>query len=276
MQLVVMSSFTRKEDEALLQGQGRFVADHRVPDLLEVAFVRSPYAHAKIVGFHSEKALQSPGIIGVFTAEGLPPEARQLPNTGRQPAIHSVTDFTLAEGETRYVGEAVAVVLAENRYLAEDGAALVEVDYQPLPVCSSLESALLPTAPLVHSEFGSNLIGEKTWEVGDVDAVFARADFVLHENFKVHRGTSSPMEPRGLIALPKAHGNGLFTLEVLASTQSPYRLRDSLAAMLQIPRQEIWVKSDCVGGGFGPKSGFYAEDFLVAWLALKTGKPVRW
>jgi carbon-monoxide dehydrogenase large subunit len=271
-----MSFFTRREDEALLKGRGCFIADHKIPHMLEVAFVRSPYAHARILGFRGETALQRRDAFGVFTADDLPLKARQLPNTGRRPTIHSLTDFTLAHGETRYVGEAVAVVVAENRYLAEDAAELVEIDYEPLAVCSSLESALLPSTPLVHPQFGSNLAGERTWEVGDVDAAFAQADFVLDEKFKVHRGTSSPMEPRGLIALPKAHGGGAFTMDIIASTQSPYRLRDSLAEMLQIPAREIRVRSDCVGGGFGPKSGFYAEDFIVAWLAVKTGKPVRW
>ena len=271
-----MTTFARKEDEALLQGKGRFVADHKVPGMVEMAFVRSPYAHARIIALRADNAVRSPGVLGVFSADDLPPNARQLPKSGRQPELHSITDFTLARGETRYVGEAVAVVLAENRYLAEDAAALVEVEYDPLPVCARLESALLPATPLIHAEFGSNLIGEKIWRVGDIDAAFAQADFVIDERFSVHRGTSSPIEPRGLIALPKEHNSGAFTLEIIASTQSPYRLRDALAEMLQIPAREIWVRSDCVGGGFGPKSGFYAEDFLVAWLALKSGKPVRW
>ena len=271
-----MNSFTRQEDEALLQGLGRFVSDHRIPDMLEVAFVRSPYAHAKLLGCRLEKALAMRGVLGVFLAADLPARALKLPTTSRQPSIHSVTDFSLALNETRYLGEAVAVVLAENRYIAEDAVELVEIDYEPLPVCSSLEKSLLSSAPLVHPELASNLVGEKSWEVGDVKAAFAQADFVLHEKFKVHRGTSCPLEARGLVAIPKQHGSGRFALEVFASTQSPYRLRDSLAEMLAIPAKDIWVRSECVGGGFGPKSGFYAEDFAVAWLALKTGLPVRW
>jgi CO/xanthine dehydrogenase Mo-binding subunit len=271
-----MTTFARKEDEELLKGRGRFVADWKTPHMLEAAFVRSPYAHARILALRWDKARQCPGVWGVFTAADLPANARQLPNAGRQPSIHSITDYTLAEGVTRYVGEAVAVVLAENRYLAEDAAESVEVDYEPLPVIAALENALHPAAPLVHDQFGSNLVGEKIWLTGDVDAAFASADFVLDETFKVHRGTSSPMEPRGLIALPEGYGSVPFRLEIIASTQSPYRLRDSLAEMLQIPAREIRVRSDCVGGGFGPKSGFYAEDFNVAWLALKSGRPVRW
>jgi aerobic carbon-monoxide dehydrogenase large subunit len=271
-----MTTFTRKEDEALLQGQARFVSDYKVPQMADVAFVRSPCAHARIISLRSDRARHSPGVLGVFSAADLPPNAHQLPNTGRQPAIRSITDFTLARGKIRYVGEPVAVVLAENRYLAEDAAELIEVEYEPLPACAALESALLPTAPLVHAEFGSNLIGEKTWCVGDIGAAFAQADFVIEERFRVHRGTSNPMEPRGLVALPKGHNGGMFVLEIIASTQSPYRLRDSLAEMLQIPARQIWVRSDSVGGGFGPKSGFYAEDFIVAWLALKSGRPVRW
>jgi carbon-monoxide dehydrogenase large subunit len=271
-----MTIFTRKEDEELLQGLGRFVADQKIPHMLEAAFVRSPYAHAEILALRLDKARRCPGVWGVFTAADLPANACQLPNAGRQPSIHSITDYTLAPGETRYAGEAVAVVLAENRYLAEDAAELVEVDYEPLPVVAALESALDPAAPLVHARFGSNLIGEKIWETGEVDAAFASADFVLHETFKVHRGTSSPMEPRGLIAAPEAHSSGPFRLEIIASTQSPYRLRDSLSEMLQIPAREIRVRSDCVGGGFGPKSGFYAEDFVIAWLAVESGRPVRW
>src|SRR5262245_9061839 len=271
-----MTTFTRKEDEALLQGLGRFVADQKIDQMLEAAFVRSPYARAKILALRLEKARQCPGVWGVFTAADLPANARQLPLTGRQPAIHSITDYTLAHGEVRYVGEAVAVVLAENRYLAEDAAELVEVDYESLPVVAALENALHPAAPLVHAQFGSNLIGENSWENGDVDGAFSAADCVLEETFKVHRGTSSPMETRGLVALPEGHGSGSFRLAIIASTQSPYRMRDSLAEMLQIPARQLWVRSDCVGGGFGPKSGFYAEDFIVAWLALKSGRPVRW
>ncbi|HEY7554536.1 MAG TPA: xanthine dehydrogenase family protein molybdopterin-binding subunit [Candidatus Binatia bacterium] len=271
-----MTTFTRKEDEELLQGLGRFVGDQKIPHMLEAAFVRSPYAHAKVLALRLDIARQCPGVWGVFRATDLPVNARQLPSAGRQPSIHSITDFTLADSVTRYVGEAVAVVLAENRYLAEDAAELVEVDYEPLPVVAGLESALHPAAPLVHAQFASNLIGEKIWETGDVDAAFSSADLVLDETFKVHRGTSSPMEPRGLIAVPEGHGSGSFRLEIIASTQSPYRLRDSLAEMLQLPAREIRVRSDCVGGGFGPKSGFYAEDFIIAWLALKSGRPVCW
>jgi CO/xanthine dehydrogenase Mo-binding subunit len=271
-----VNHFGRKEDEVLLQGRGRFVADYKAPQMLEAAFVRSPYAHAKIHHIDAKKALGSPGVVRVVTAADLPSCAVQLPNAGRQSAVHSVTDFTLANLETRYVGEPVAVVLAENRYLAEDAAELVEVDYEPLPVCVSLEGALLASAPLVHPHFLSNSAGEKSWEVGDVEGAFACADLLLHENFEVHRGTSSPMEPRGLIAFPKEHGSGKYTLEIIASTQSPYRIRDSLAEMLAVSSSEIWVRSGFVGGGFGPKSGFYPEDFVVAWLALTTGKPVRW
>lgn len=271
-----MTTFTRKEDRALLQGLGRFVADHKIPQMLEAAFVRSPYAHAKIVALRSEKARACPSVWGVFTAVDLPANARQLPVAGRQSSVHSVTDSTLAHGEARYVGEAIAVVLATNRYTAEDAAEMVEVDYEPLAAASALESALDPAASLVQPQFSSNLAGEKIWEKGNVDVAFSSADFVLDEIFKVHRGTSNPMEPRGLIAIPGGDRTGSFKLEIIASTQSPYRLRDSLAQMLQLPAQEIWVRSDCVGGGFGPKSGFYAEDFIVAWLALKLGRPVRW
>ena len=271
-----MTTFARREDQALIQGQGRFVADYKVAKMADVAFVRSPYAHARIVALRTDKARRLPGVLGIFCAENLPTNARQLPSAGRQPGIHSITDFTLARGEVRYVGEAVAVVLAEDRYQAEDAAELVEIEYEPRPTCAALEKALLPRAPLVHELFGSNLIGERTWQVGDVDAAFAQADFVIDEQLTVHRGTSSPMEPRGLIALPKGHNSGHCRLEIVASTQSPYRLRDALAEMLQIDAPEIWVRAECVGGGFGPKSGFYAEDFIVAWLALKSGRPVRW
>src|SRR4030095_717059 len=107
-----MSFFTRKEDEALLKGRASFVADHKIPHMLEVAFVRSPHAHAKILGVRGETALQRRGTFGVFTTDDLPSKARQLPNTGRHPTIHSLTDFTLAHGETRYVGQEVEVVLA--------------------------------------------------------------------------------------------------------------------------------------------------------------------
>jgi carbon-monoxide dehydrogenase large subunit len=269
-------TFARKEDRALLQGQAYFVADHKVPQLLEVGFVRTSYAHAKIASISTIAAARAPGVLGVFTAADLPVYAQQLPNSGRSSGLHSITDFTLARGETRYVGEPVAAVLADSRYRAEDAADLVAVDYEPLPVCASLDNALIQSTPLVHRSFGTNLVGEQIWQVGNVEAAFAEADFVIDEKLAVHRGTSSPMEPRGLIALPKEYNGGKFALEVIASTQSPYRLRDILAEMLQIPPREIWVRAESVGGGFGPKSGVYLEDFVVAWLALKCARPVRW
>src|SRR4030095_8696464 len=120
-----MTTFTRREDETLLQGLGRFVADQKIPHMLEAAFVRSPYAHANILALRLETARRCPGVWGVFTAGDLPDHARQLPNTGRQPSIHSITDYTLADGETRHAGEAVAAGLAGNSFLAQDAA---EVD----------------------------------------------------------------------------------------------------------------------------------------------------
>ena len=272
-----MFEFTRSEDAALLQGQARFVADLRVRPCLEAAFVRSPYAHAKILGIDSAKALALPGVVGVFSAEDLPRTCRRLPSTARASTIHMLTDNVLAESESRYVGEPVAVVLAENRYVAEDAAELVDVDYKALSVCSRLDSALLPAAPSVHPHLGSNLVGEKLWETGDADYVLSKSELVvIYEQFRVHRGTSSPLEPRGLFAVPVNSRTEPYLLKIWASTQSPYRLRDSLAEMFGVSAGEISVKAESVGGGFGPKSGFYPEDFVVPWLARKTGVAVRW
>lgn len=271
-----MKQFLRKEDEPLLQGRALFVDDLPFVKGLEAAFVRSPCAHAKVLRVRSDKALAVPGVRSVVCAADLPQNCRRLGSPTWLPAIRMVTDYVLAETEVRYVGEPVAVVVADNRYIAEDAAELVEVEYESLPACSDLAEALLPGSPLVHPELGSNLVGEKISEVGKIGPAFARADLVLRERLEVHRGTSSPLETRGIVAVPHDRQSSPFLVEIWASTQSPYRLRDLLASLLGVPADRICVRAPFVGGGFGPKSGVYPEDFIIPWLALKTGVPVKW
>lgn len=276
MKKYIGRSIHRKEDRELLEGKACFVDDLKFSRMLEAAFVRSSCARARILHTRLDHAQTAPGVHSAFKFSDLPPNCRSLPSAVRTSELKIVTDPVLAGDECRYVGEPIAVILAQSRYMAEDAADLVQIEFEPLPPCIDLRKALLSDAAVVHQQLGSNLAGEKIWEVGDVVSAFARSDFVLQETFAVHRGTSSPLESRGLVAVPKTCSGGLFELEVWASTQSPYRLRDSLAVMLGIPPAKISVKACSVGGGFGPKSGFYSEDFIVSWLALKTGVPVKW
>lgn len=262
-----------REDLALVQGQGTYVDDLHFAGMLEAAFVRSPHAHARIRAVNPEAALTLPGVCGVFVYSDLPAGARSLLPALTDPSLSIIPDPILADGEVRYVGEPVAVVLAEDRYVAEDAAVLVPVSYEPLPACAVLERALDPDAPLVHPERSTNLIGERTWETGDVTGAFGNADLILKEVLRVHRGTSNPIEPRGIVAFPETR-TGL--LMVWASTQSPHRLRDMLAALLGLPVHQIRVMAPAVGGGFGPKSGVYPEDFLIPWLSQRLGRPVKW
>ncbi|HLC25229.1 MAG TPA: xanthine dehydrogenase family protein molybdopterin-binding subunit [bacterium] len=262
-----------REDLALVQGQGTYVDDFHFAGMLEAAFVRSPHAHARIRAINLDAALALPGVCGIFVYSDLPTDARSfLPALG-DPSLNIITDPILADGEVRYVGEPVAVVLAEDRYVAEDGADLVAVSYEPLPASVALERALDPDAPLVHPETGTNLVGERTWATGDVTGAFGNADLILKEVLRVHRGTSSPIETRGIVVFPETRTGFLM---VWASTQSPHRVRDMLAALLRIPVHQIRVMAPAVGGGFGPKSGVYPEDFLIPWLAQRLGRPVKW
>jgi len=270
------ASVKRKEDPALLTGQGRFVDDIRLPGTLMAAFVRSAHAHAKIRAVDASAARAVPGVHLVITFADLPEALRKnsLPLFVPHPAITQLRmPYALANGETHYVGEPIAVVVADNRYIAEDAAALVVVDYAPLPAVSDCTAAIEPKHPLAHADATSNIAARVPISHGDVDTAFARAAHVLRERISLHRGGPFFIECRGLVATYDA-GTEAYTVHI--SSQGSHRIKRGLLDVLDLNDHQMRVVTPDVGGGFGPKGAIYPEYPTVAIAAKLTGRPVKW
>ncbi len=266
----------RLEDEDLLRGRGRFIDDVRLPGMLHAAFVRSPHGHAAIRSIDKSAALAHPGAHAVFTLADLMPHLRAerlvvgLPSKSYQQDRNRPI---LAIDEVVHVGEPVAIVIADNRYLAEDAAALVGVDYEPLPAASDCRAALADGAPRVHRNALHNLLAEFDTGFGDVDAAFARAPQVFRESIRLHRGGSHSIECRGAVAVHDALED---RLTLWSSTQMPHAAQRYLCDLLGRDENRVRVVTPDVGGGFGPKLVFYPEDVATALAALLTGRAVKW
>lgn len=264
--------FERKEDSELVKGKGVFVDDIEFPGMLYAAVVRSPYAHARIGRIDKDLAGSSQGVVEVISFSDLG-DATRFPVSVPHPALKPLTEYPLARDKVRYVGEPVAVVVALSRPLAEDAADLVEVEYEPLEACVDIEKALAPGAPLIHETEEDNLAFHMVQKVGDVEKAFSQADFVFKETLRVHRAGCHAIETRGVIAQFDAKTG---FLNIWASTQGPHRLRKTLLKLLKIPEHKVRVIAPRVGGGFGPKGGFYPEHYLIPWLAIRLGRPIKW
>src|SRR5205823_1789319 len=241
----------RTEDPRLLRGKGNYVDDIDLPGMLHAAVLRSPHARARIINIDSSAARELPGVHLVLTAgdlgEVLEPSPLLVPHHAlTQPR----TQLPLALDEVHYVGEAVAFVVAENRYIAEDALDLIDVEYEPLEVIHSLEVAAAADAPLVHADVPGNVAAQLVQTVGDPDAVFASAPHVVQETLLMDRGAAMPMECRGILARWDAH-EGLLTCWI--STQGPIPIRNGLAAIFHLPEHKVRVIAPDVGGGFGTK-----------------------
>ena len=263
----------RNEDPRLLRGEGLFVDDVQRPDMLHAAVVRSPHAHARIKRIDVSAARALPGVELVLLAADLGrlngPLPLLIPHDDLQ---YGRTQSALAAAKVRHVGEAVAFVVAADRYIAEDAADLVEVEYEPLPVAADLEAAARPEAPRVHEDTPDNVGGHYVSNVGDYAGAKDQADLILTERFRLDRGTASPMETRGIVAIPEGRG-----LTMYVSTQAPVALRNGLAAWFDIPEMELRLIAPDVGGGFGPKvMMFYPEEVLVPFAAMQLKRPVKW
>ncbi len=266
----------RVEDAALIRGQGRFVDDIAPPGTLHAAFVRAQHAHALILGVDAEAARALPGVHAVWTLDDLRPHLTGTRLVVAQPSPSYRLELhrpVLAETEVVHVGEAIAVVLAESRYVAEDAAALVLVDYDPLPAVSDCVAALAPGAPLAHRGAASNLAAALTLEYGAVEAAFAAAPHVFAERLSIHRGGSHSMECRGVVAM---HDPLEDRLTLYNSTQTPHAAKRMLCDLLGLGEEQVRVVIPDVGGGFGPKLIFYPEEVVVALAARLTGRPVKW
>ncbi len=264
----------RLEDPNLLTGRGRFVDDLQVPGLLHAAFVRSPVAHGRINSINVEAAQAMPGVVAVLTLADLDPARRLLPAigpAGNMPQFK--TTGPLAKDAVHHVGVAVAMVIAANRYQAEDAAFMVDVDYDVLPAVADWRRALDQDAPKAHADTTTNLVSTMKVGFGDASAVFAKAAHVFRETIRTHRGGCHSMECRGVMARPDTLND---RLEVWSGTQMPHSLRRALAQHLGRDLNSVRVVAPDVGGGFGPKANLYPEEYAVAMAAVKLGQPIKW
>jgi carbon-monoxide dehydrogenase large subunit len=269
-------SVTRLEDAALLRGEGRFVADIDLPDLLEAAIVRAPHAHAVIRVIDASAARAAPGVVAVLTFADLAPHLAQarMPIQFRSSLLPAdCTPYPLARDEVAYVGEPVAVVIANTRYGAEDAASLVAVDYEVLPAVADCRRAVEPGAPVAHVQRTSNVLAEIRQSYGDVAAAFAAAPRCIALALKQHRGAAHPIEGRGVVASYEA---GEDRLTVWSSTQMAHELRSVLMTMLGLDENQVRVAAPDVGGGFGAKYVVYPEEVAIPLASLLLGRPVKW
>lgn len=267
----VGSAVKRLEDPRLIRGQAQYVDDLAFPGTLHTFLLRSPYAHARLASLDVSEALKQLGVLAVLTAKDVAGKVRQKPLMISPPGLRYPPHLPLARDEVRFVGEAVALVLALEKYQARDAADLIRVDYEPLPVVTDPEAALRPGAPKVYQEYPDNLAYEHSWKTGDLEAAFARADRIVRGRFVNQRLAPLPLEPRGCLALVQG---GMLTL--WTSTQMPHRVKSMLAETLDVPEHQIRVVAPEVGGGFGCKVGLYDEEVLAAFAAVQLGRPVKW
>ncbi|HLX56597.1 MAG TPA: xanthine dehydrogenase family protein molybdopterin-binding subunit [Ktedonobacteraceae bacterium] len=266
----------RREDYGPITGRSHYVDDLRSrqgrPPVLHMLVVRSPYAHAEITSIQLDAARSQPGVVTAFAGAEL---VSAMPSlfTMPMPGLKKPERRPMAVGRARYVGDPVAVVLAESLYAAEDARDLVEVDYEMLPAMADAEAALEPGAPLLYEEFGSNIAFIQESSHGDIAAAFAQADRVVSLRLINQRLAPSSLEPRACLFDFEPSTQ---TLSAWLSSQSLFRARDTLATFLGLDRSKIKVYNAEVGGAFGAKNVFLGEEIIAALLALKYGRPVKW
>jgi 2-furoyl-CoA dehydrogenase large subunit len=260
----------RREDLPLLTGRGRFVDDVPVANPLQVAFARSPWAHAELRSVDVSAALASGGVAAALTG----PELPGLTEPFAAGITHELGYYAMATDRVRYAGEPVAAVAADSRYLAEDAAELVVGDYVPLDAVVTVEDALDPAKPLLHGQVGSNVVVDRTLRYGDPEGAFARADLVVRETLRWERYSSTPIETYGIVA---EHDPGSGRTTIWANFMGPMTLLPVLARALRVTESDlrVIVPRD-IGGSFGIKSSLFPYMVVVALLAQRTGRAVKW
>ena len=311
--LFVGAPVWRKEDRALLRCEAHYISDLTATGMLVATVVRSSFPHARILSIDTSAALAMDGVAAVYTAADLGPSQRHLASFGQfpptllskwQPSIWPAPVTTLAGDRVRYAGEPIALVVATDRYVAEDAAELVDVDYEPLDPVTGAEQALRDDVPNVHDrDDGLEIIRTEPWRSwcsapgqwtddgtlqvswdqntaldmtvhsGDLDDAFARAAHVIKQRYKSHRYTGVPLEGRGILAIPDPDGEGMM---VWSSHQIPFYHRALIAESLGVPEETIRVAQPYLGGGFGQKAGIYGEDVLIPFAARALNRPVKW
>jgi carbon-monoxide dehydrogenase large subunit len=269
----------RNEDPRLLTGRALFVDDVDLPGMLHVAIVRSDFAHGKLNAIDVLAARQRPGVVAVYTAEDLGDYWQPGPLLVPPPPIdglvfHERTQVPLAKDKVRHAGEALAVIVAESRYIAEDARDDIWADIDALDAVVDLETALDEGAPRVHDDLATNLAAHVVQEKGDYAAARADAARIIEREYRYDRGTAAAMENRGVVANWDERAQ---QLTVWDTTQAPIPIRGGLAAMLGLSESQVRVVAPFIGGGFGPKiMMFYPEEVLLPWITMQLGRPVKW
>ncbi len=270
----------RREDPALIRGRGRYVADINLPGTLHMAILRSPMGHASINSIDASEARAMDGVHMVITPDDIPDHVTQFPVIWRLPGQKDSGTPALAEGKVRYVGEPVAAVVAESRYVAEDALDAIDVDYEPLDAVTDAEAALEEGAPVINEDWGDNVaihhvfagynaLGECHYDA----ETFDNAEVTVRGRLKIGRHSGIPLETRGIVAdWDEVHGR----LTVHSESQVASLFRTELAASLGLPETAVRVLTPNMGGGFGNKWDRYPEDLLVSIASMELGKPVKW
>jgi aerobic carbon-monoxide dehydrogenase large subunit len=271
---VIGESHPRLGGEPLVTGAGRFVDDVRVPGLLHAVVLRSPHAHARLISVDTKRAREVPGVHAVLTSADVP-AAAIIPNRVPAPAgTDRYLQPAIARTVVRYVGEPVALVVADDPYVARDALERIDAVYEPLPACPSVADALAAGAPRLFAGTDSNNVATITMRVGDVDAALGAAAVVIRERYEYPRQTAAALETRGLVAVPPDPRGG--ELHLIGSTKCIHINRTILAPIFGIPPGALRLTEVDVGGGFGVRGELYPEDILVPLAALKLGRPVKW
>jgi carbon-monoxide dehydrogenase large subunit len=271
----------RNEDPQLLTGQALFTDDVDLPGTAHVAFLRSPYAHARILSIDVSSAIEREGVIAVYTADSLGDYWQPGPLLVSPPPIKDIifntrTQVPLARDKVRHVGEPVVMVLAESRYIAEDAAETIWVDYEPLEPVIDMEAALDDETALIHEDLDSNVCANVVQKKGveSFEAASSKADCMIKRRFYYDHGTAAAMENRGIVA---DWDHRAQRMTIWDTTQAPVFIRNGLASMLGLSESQLRVIAPFIGGGFGPKiMMFYPEEVLVPWASIKLNRPVKW
>lgn len=267
------ASLPRLEDARFLTGTGKYVGDIRQPDAVCAAVLRSEQAHARLLGIETSRARELPGVVAVFTAVDIGPMGKIPMRLAPRESLKDCFQTPLAIDRIRYVGEPIALVVAVDRYTAEDALELIEVSLDPLPPVADVRLACLPGSALVHDSLGGNVAEHIVMRVGEPEAALAGAPVRIEETFVIQRHTAIPIETRGLLA---SYERGTDTVTVWGAAKVPHFNRQILADLLGRPESSVRMVESDVGGAFGVRGEFYPEDFLVPWAAIALGRPVQW
>ena len=270
---MVGASVKRKEDPGLITGAGKYVGDIKLPGMGQVAFVRSPYAHAKILSIDTGAALAREGVVAVITGEDLRGQYEPVPVAGGDHALANYSHLALSVDRVRHVGEVVAAIIATSPEIAEDAIDDVVVEWEELPAAADLLSAYSGTVPPIFDDMDTNIVDTGEKKTDDVDEVFAKAPHTISQRMRSQRLAGVPMEVRAVAAAPDAVTGGI---TLWTSTQIPHGVRSALATVLRLPENMLRVIAPNVGGGFGVKNQLYPEEIAVAKLAQMYQMPLKW